>query len=117
MRQFNKFKGTKGFIALWEYMIRFRYMITEQAKERIRILTFWEKHGAEAAAEAFQVSERALFRWQNALQRSHGKLDGLNPCSTAPKQRRKRILPNALASSIIELRATHPRIGKEMRDD
>src|SRR3989344_2834026 len=34
MRQFNKFRGTKGFISLWEQMIRFRYMITEQAKQR-----------------------------------------------------------------------------------
>jgi len=33
MRQFNKFKDTKGFISTWEQMIRFRYMITEKAKE------------------------------------------------------------------------------------
>ena len=30
MRQFNKLKGTKGFITIWERVIRFRYMITEQ---------------------------------------------------------------------------------------
>src|SRR3989344_3750133 len=44
MRQFNKFRGTKGFISLWEQMIRFRYMITEEAEERTRILAFWKRH-------------------------------------------------------------------------
>jgi hypothetical protein len=48
MRQFNKFRGTKGFITIWKRVIRFRYMITEQAKERCRILAFWEKYGDEA---------------------------------------------------------------------
>ncbi len=38
MRQFNKFKDTKGFITIWQRVLRFRYMITEQAKERCRIL-------------------------------------------------------------------------------
>ncbi len=113
MRQFNKFKGTKGFIALWEYMLRFRYMITEQAKERVRILAFWEKHGTEATIDAFHVSQRTLFRWQKALKRSKGKLDGLNPISTAPKARRKRIISSDIVSSLVELRTTHPRIGKD----
>ncbi|OGI59905.1 hypothetical protein A2814_02430 [Candidatus Nomurabacteria bacterium RIFCSPHIGHO2_01_FULL_38_19] len=40
MRQFNKFKDTKGFITTWQRVLRFRYMITEQAKERCRILAF-----------------------------------------------------------------------------
>ena len=42
---FNKFRGTKGFISIWQRVIRFRYMITEQAKKRTRVLAFWEKHG------------------------------------------------------------------------
>ncbi len=36
MRIFNKFRDTKGFISTWERVIRFRYMITKQAKERRR---------------------------------------------------------------------------------
>ena len=94
-------------------MLRFRYMITEQAKERCRILAFWEKHGDEAAQEAFHISGRTLFRWQAALHKAHGKLEGLNAHRTAPLQRRKRIVPDAILQRIITLRTVHPRLGKD----
>ncbi len=45
MRQFNKFRGTKGFIRLWQHTRRFRDMITEEAKKRVKILAFWEQNG------------------------------------------------------------------------
>lgn len=113
MRIFNKFRGTKGFISGWERMLRFRYMITEKAKKRIRILAFWEKHGNMAATEAFGISLRTLFRWQAALLSSGGKLESLNARSTAPVRRRRRIVPEALTKHIITLRVAHPRLGKE----
>ena len=113
MRQFNKFRGTRGFVSLWQETLRFRYMITEKAKARVRTLAFWEKHGDEAAKEAFGVSRRTLFRWQAALQGSGGKLEGLNPVSTAPQRRRKRIVPDERALHIIALRTDHPRLGKD----
>src|SRR3989344_5553286 len=88
MRIFNKFKGTKGFISTWERVIRFRYMITEQAKERTRILVFWKKHGLEATREAFKVSRPTLFRWQKALKESLGKLDALKKKRRIPSYTR-----------------------------
>lgn len=112
MRQFNKFRNTKGFISLWEHMIRFRYMITEKAKERVRILAFRERHGEAAAKEAFGVSRRTLFRWQTALRKSGGKLEGLNARPTAPRRRRTRVVPDTITLRIIELRKEHPRLGK-----
>jgi len=51
MRQFNKFKEIKGFISMWEYVLRFRYMITEQAKERCGISAFWDKYGTKTTEE------------------------------------------------------------------
>ena len=113
MRQFNKFKGTKGFISMWERVIRFRYMITEKAKQRTKILAFWEKFGDQAVKEAFGISRRTLFRWQNRLSASLGKLEGLNPGSTAPRDRRRRFVPQEINSRIIELRTIHPRLGKD----
>ena len=113
MHIFNKFRGSKGFISNWERMLRFRYMITEKAKQRIRILAFWEKYGNEATEEAFKVSLRTLFRWQATLKKSGGKLDSLNAVSTSPKGRRKRIVPKDLKEHIVKLRKDHPRIGKE----
>ena len=101
MRIFNKFKGTKGFISTWEHMIRFRYMITEQAKERCRVLAFWERHGLEATREAFGVSRPTLFRWQKELKANKGKLDALNKKSTTPKHRRKRIISEEVKNFIL----------------
>ena len=113
MRIFNKFKGTKGFITIWERVLRFRYMITEQAKERCRILAFWEKHGNEATQEAFKVSRRTLFRWQKKLEDSLGKLEGLNKGKTIPKNTRKRIIDERAITFIIEQRKLHYRLGKK----
>ena len=113
MRIFNKFKGTKGFLSLYERVLRFRYMITEQAKRRAKILAFWERYGAEATKEAFGTSRRTLFRWQKGLEKSLGKLEGLNPIPTVPKNKRKRRIPEAVQNIIIKERTDHPRLGKE----
>ena len=113
MRIFNKFRGTKGFITIWERVIRFRYMISEQAKKRCRILAFWKKHGDGATIEAFKVSRRTLFRWQKKLNEALGKLEGLNKLNTAPKQRRKRTIKEEIKSFIINERKFDPQLSKD----
>ena len=122
MRQFNKFKDTKGFISTWERVIRFRYMITEQAKERCRILAFWEKYGDLATKEAFKVSRPTLFRWQSALLIGNGKLEALNKKSTAPKNKRRRVIPKQVQDFILTERKFDPHLSKDklsilMRED
>ena len=122
MRQFNRFKGTKGFITLWNRMLRFRYMITETAKQRCRILAFWDRHGTEATKEAFDVSGRTLFRWQSALKQTNGKLEGLNKKKTVPKNKRLRQVPEDVKNAVIAIRGNKYRLGKEkvwkiLRDD
>jgi transposase InsO family protein len=113
MAYFNKFRGTKGFITMWERVIRFRYMISEEAKERCRILAFWEKHGDIATQEAFRVSRRTLFRWQQSLTKSMGKLEGLNKGSRAPKRRRKREIPEKVKNFILHERTFDPHLSKD----
>lgn len=113
MRIFNKFKDTKGFVSTWERVIRFRDMITEQAKQRARILTFWRKHGFEATREAFWVSRRTLFAWQSRLKSGQGKLESLNPVSKAPKTRRKRLWDYRILEKLRCLREEYPNLGKE----
>ena len=88
-------------------------MITEEAKERTRILAFWERHGTEAATEAFKISKRTLFRWQKSLKQGQGKLENLNPKSTSPKRRRKREIPENIKNEIILIRTEHPHLGKD----
>jgi len=41
MAYFNKFRGTKEFISMWERVIRFQYMITEEAEPHVRGLANW----------------------------------------------------------------------------
>ena len=113
MRITNKFKGTKGFISTWERVIRFRYMITEQAKERTRILAFWKKHGTEATGEAFRVKRRTLFLWQRHLKEGQGKLEVLNPKRKTPKNKRRRIWDTRLLEEIRRLRLEHPNLGAD----
>jgi len=113
MKIFNKFKGTKGFVSTWERMIRFRDMITKEAKERVRILVFWKKHGTEATTEAFKVKRRTLFLWQKSLKEGQGKLEALNPKTKAPKTKRKRNWDRRLLEEIKRLRIDHPNLGAD----
>ena len=88
-------------------------MITEEAKERCRILAYWEKYGDEATTEAFKVSRRTLFRWQEKLEKSMGKLEGLNKGSNAPKKRNKRVIPQKVQDFILEERKFDPHLSKD----
>ena len=113
MRQFNKFKGTKGFISIWERVIRFRDMITETAIKRTEILAFWKKYGLGATKAAFGVSRSTLFRWQKKLKIGRGKLDALNKQSTTPQNKRKRVIPQAVTDFIIKEREYDSRLSKD----
>jgi len=113
MAYFNKFRGTKGFISTWERVIRFRYMITKEAKQRTKILAFWERHGTEATKEAFGVSRSTLFRWQKALKDNQGRLDALNKQSTAPRRRRIREIPKKVQDFILKERKFDSHLSKD----
>jgi len=88
-------------------------MITEEAKKRCRILAFWDKYGTFATKEAFNVSRPTLFRWQKELKDNLGKLEALNKKSTAPKTRRKRIIPESVKNFIVNERKYDPALSKD----
>lgn len=114
MRQFNILKGTKGWLTMYERVVRFRHMRNEkEIRRRAQILDFWKEHGEAATRDAFCVSRRTLYRWQGALARSGGKIDALDPRSTAPRRRRARVVSPAVESFIIRERTEHPRFGKK----
>lgn len=97
----------------WERMIRFKYMITEKAKRKVRTLAFWEKHGLEATKDAFKVSKATLYRWSNNLKSGNGKLDSLNDKSKAPHKKRRRVVDDRLIKFIIDQRSIHPGLSKD----
>ena len=113
MRIRSNLKGTRGFVTAWERLVRFRYMISERAKERVKILAFWEKYGDEAVHDAYGISRATLYRWQKVLEDSRGKIEALNPLSTAPTRRRTREMPAWVEERVVLLRTEHPRMGKE----
>ena len=113
MAYFNKFTGTKGWISTWERVIRFRYMIQEVAKKRTKILSFWQKYGDSATKEAFEVSRPTLFRWQKELKKGGGKLEALNKKSTAPKKRRRRLIPQEVEDFILKERQYDSHLSKD----
>ena len=88
-------------------------MITEQAKERCRILAFWEKYGNQATKEAFNISRPTLFRWQSSIRKGGGKLESLNKKSTSPKNKRKRIIPKEVKDFILKERQFDPHLSKD----
>ena len=110
--QHNKYREIKGFVRLYTDALRYRYMITEEAQRRMRILAFWEKHGDTVTQEAFKVSRPTLYRWQKVLREGKQRLEALNKKSTAPIQRRRRVIPQAVVQLILTERK-HERIGKD----
>lgn len=112
MRIHSKISRTKGLVSVYNEALRFRDMITPHAEERARILSFWSSHGDAATQEAFTVSRATLFRWQKTLKASSGKLVALVPKSTAPKRKRRRVIPTSIEDLIVKERAME-KIGKE----
>src|SRR3989338_11185390 len=67
MRIFSVNSGVKGSRTAQEYAIRFAYMISEVAKKRAKIISFWKRYGSSAVEEAYGVKKRTLFLWQQKL--------------------------------------------------
>lgn len=102
----------KGFVRLYRYAFKHRYMISEQAVKRTKILTFWEKHGLKTTMEAFEVKRRTLFAWKKRLNEK-GNIEALNDKSRAPRKRRKREWPHEVIGEIRRLRNSRPNLGKD----
>ncbi len=113
MRIRSKYKGVRGFLTVYNNAIRFRYMISEEAKRRMRILIFWEKHGLSATIEAFDTKRRTLFEWKSILNKGCGKIESLNPKKRTPIHKRKRLWEESIIDEIKKIREKRPNLGKD----
>lgn len=102
-----------GFVKLARYAVRWTRMITETAKHRLKVLTFWKQYGLNAALAAFGVSRRTLYGWQAALARGGNQPEALNDRPKRPNTVRKRTWPLAVTERIRQLRDEHPNLGKD----
>lgn len=107
-----KFTGVKGFLTVYENGLRYR-MLTEKAKYKAKVLVFWEKHGLEAAMDAFPVKRATFFLWKKKFQ--EGGMEALNEKKRAPKTTRKREWSLEIRQKIREMRESplHPNLGPE----
>jgi transposase InsO family protein len=115
MRVIRMSYGVRGSVRLNEYALRWAHMITKYGQKRARILAFWDKHGLLATMEAFEAKRSTLYAWKKQLKNGGGKLEALNPGSTAPKKKRSRRdeWPMEIKEEIKRLRTNHPNLGPD----
>lgn len=90
-----------------------RFQQDEVAQQRLKIIQFYDKHGAPATCEAFGVSRQVIHTWKQKLQRAGGHLSSLSPKSTRPKHVRAMQTDWRIVQFIREVREAHPGLGKE----
>lgn len=113
MRIQSIYRGLKGFVRVYESALEYRYMITDKALHKARVLVFWEKHGLNATLDAFKVKRRTLFLWKKQFIQGDRKVQGLNERSKSPKRKRSRLWHPDVIAELKRLRFTHPNLGKE----
>jgi len=86
--------------------------LTEQAKQRIKILDWHKIHGKNSSLTArhFGIGRMTLFRWQQRV-KEFGLL-GLNESSKKPKRLRTPITPWPIVARVVELRKQYPAWSK-----
>jgi transposase InsO family protein len=109
----SKYAGVKGFVTVYNDAVRYRYMITQKALHKAKVLAFWEKHGLKTTMEAFDVKRRTLFNWKKQFNGGDKKPEALNEKSKAPKIKRRRLWHGEIIAEIKRQRWEHPNLGKE----
>jgi len=94
------------------YSLR-QYEGSEVAKQRMRILRFYEAYGEAATVEAFGADRRVISRWRRRLKEGGGRLCALVPESTRPHGVRRSTVPEEVVRFIRGMREKYPRLGKE----
>ncbi len=109
----NIYRGIKGFVTIYNRVVKYQYMITKQAQHRYKILIHWSKYGLASTIDAFQVKRRTLFNWKAILNEGKGKIESLNPKKRTPRNKRKRLWDERILEELKRLRLKYPNLGKE----
>lgn len=84
--------------------------VSEVAKERFKIINFYNIHGEKTTVEAFGVGRKTIGVWKRRLKLKG--LFGLVPYSTAPRKRRTMVVNEKVLLFIKSLREKYPNLGK-----
>lgn len=89
-----------------------RFDVSAVAKERLKILKFYEVYGEKASKEAFGVDRKIIYIWKRRFKRSKGNISSLVPYSTTPKRVRIIQVEPKVSSFLKTLRIDHPGLDK-----
>ena len=67
MQVFRKFYGVKGSWSFYDWSVRMKYMVTDKAKWRAKVVTFFNKYGLQTTEEAFGVKKSSIYKWKRLL--------------------------------------------------
>jgi hypothetical protein len=107
----GRITGAKKVIKMIESLRRFD--IDEVAKQRLKIINFYNIHGELATKEAFGADRKVISRWKQRLKTSKGGLSSLTPNSTRPIRTRRPQSKPEIVGFIKNQREVHFRIGKD----
>ena len=93
------------------YSLR-KFSQDEIAKERLKIIDFYNQHGGKETKKFFSVSRQLISVWKRKLKEA-GHLTGLVPFSTKPYHFRQPETDLRIIEEIKRLRDEHYRLGKE----
>lgn len=88
------------------------YDRSEVAKERRKIISFYDTYGEKAAKEAFGADRKLIYLWRKRI-KARGGLNGLVPDSQAPKNPRRSKIDARIIGFIKEKREFVPRMSKK----
>ena len=86
---------------------------SEVAKERQRILNYYDHYGSRATLDAFGVDRKLIYVWRQRLRLNDKKPSALVPDSTISKTKRQMNTDSRIISFITNQRKEHYRLGKE----
>jgi len=82
------------------------------AKERLRILKFYDQFGERATKEAFGADRKVISRWKQSLTKARGQISSLIPHSTRPHRVRTSQTDPRVIAWLRQERETHHKVGK-----
>ena len=108
-----KYHNCHQFGRLYSYAIKHNYMITKEAKQRLKILLFWREHGLKATIDAFGAKRSTLFAWWKIYNDSGCIIESLNPGTQARITNNQRYIHPLILKEIKRLRLeVCPNMGK-----
>ncbi len=113
MQTIYTLRGIKGFNRWYNYAYKHTHMITKEAKQRLKIIQFWQNHGLKATEDAFGARRSTLYGWRKIYVDSSHKIESLNPGKQARINNHKREINPLILAEIKRLRLeVCPNMGK-----